>query len=174
MFFFNLYLLFLISVGPARSGKSTLCYRILQNVGKLSKSGKPDKVIWVYRKEQAELYAQMEQEQLVQVFIESNENVDLQRVVEEHLPEGGSSALILDDLMHSSKASMQYISRLFTTDARHQRMSVIFIRQKFFGETEYVREIDREALIKDPYKIVDLVRNLERRTKSTILRGFFL
>ena len=131
--------------GPARSGKTTLVYQLLQSLGDISRTA-ISKTVWVYRQWQ-DIYVQMQSENLVDEFIECSDTTEanLKARVEEYMAEQIPFLLILDDCMHASPKTQEWIAKLFTTDARHRQVSVIYIRQKFFGQREFVREIDRNA-----------------------------
>ena len=131
--------------GPARSGKTTLCYHLLRCLDDITRSPLR-KRLWVYRQWQP-IYDQMQGESLVSEFIECSDETEdnLKMKVEEYMAEQAPFLLILDDCMHASRQVQEWISKLFTTDARHRLISVVYIRQKFFGDKEFVREIDRNA-----------------------------
>ena len=137
---FKLYI-----AGPARSGKTTICHKLLQNLSDISRV-EIRKTVWVYRQWQP-IYDQMQTESLIDEFIECNEQTEgtLRSKIDEYIDEDIPFLLILDDCMHASKKVQEWIAQLFTTDARHKQMSVVYIRQKFFGDSEFVREIDRNA-----------------------------
>merc|ERR1711973_679802 len=65
--------------------------------------------------------------------------------MEEYVSEKVPLLIIFDDCMHVDKKTLEFISKLFTLYARHKGVSIVFIRQKFFGGNEFVREIDRNA-----------------------------
>lgn len=131
--------------GPARSGKTSLVYQLLQCLSDISRTV-ISKTVWVYRQWQP-IYVQMQSQNLVDEFIECTDDTEanLKARVDEYMAEEIPFLLILDDCMHASPKTQEWIAKLFTTDARHRQVSVIYIRQKFFGQKEFVREIDRNA-----------------------------
>ena len=139
--YFKIYL-----AGPARSGKTTLCHQLLQNLPDITREP-ITKTVYVYRIWQDDVYVKMQSEGLVDEFIQCTDEKEdaLKARIDEYLAEKTSFLLILDDCMHVSKKMQEWIAKLFTTDARHQQMSLVFVRQKFYGDKEFVREIDRNA-----------------------------
>ena len=139
---FRLYI-----VGPSRSGKTRLLGMLLENLKQIS-TKLPERVVFVYNEEQ-EIYKSFKP--MVDHFIRLD--ADLQANVEKAIKGASSSLVIFDDCMGAPKAVTEWISRLFTTQARHRQMSMVYVRQKFYSKLEAVREIDRNS------DVVILTRN---------------
>lgn len=74
----------------------------------------------------------------VQYFIQ--DDTDLASKIENISSKHKSTLLILDDMMNS--ANLRYFMELFTVQARHNNMSVIFMSQTMFGgQDEALRKI---------------------------------
>ena len=137
---FKIYL-----VGPSRSGKTTFCLKLLRNLSAISKV-KIEKVFWVYSTWQDVGYAPLQREELVDHWFEANQIMqEMKERMDEYVSEKIPLLIIFDDCMHVDKKTLEFISMLFTLHARHKGISMVFIRQKFFGGNEFVREIDRNA-----------------------------
>ena len=107
---------------------------------------KIEKVFWVYSTWQDEGYAPLQQEGLVDEWFEAGQiRQEMNERMEEYVSEKVPLLIIFDDCMHVDKKTLEFISKLFTLYARHKGVSIVFIRQKFFGGNEFVREIDRNA-----------------------------
>ena len=90
-------------------------------------------------------------------FMEDNDNI-----VEEikSTVSGQSILVIFDDLIGSS--SLKSIANLFTVDARHMNMSMVFLTQKMFVNDEHLRQISQNC---DYFNIFKNPRNSsEKRT----------
>ena len=57
--------------------------------------------------------------------------------------ENKTSLVVLDDLMNSS--NLPYFKLLFTVEARHQHISVVFLTQKMFTSDDYIRVISQNS-----------------------------
>ena len=137
---FKIYL-----VGPSRSGKTTFCLKLLRNLSAISKVN-IQKVFWVYSTWQDEGYGPLQKEGLVdEWFMADQIRQEMSERMEEYVSEKVPILIIFDDCMHVDKKTLEFISKLFTLYGRHKGISIVFIRQKFFGGNEFVREIDRNA-----------------------------
>ena len=82
-------------------------------------------------------------------FIKDNDNIvyDIKSTVT-----GQPILVIFDDLIGSS--SLKSIANLFTVDARHMNMSMVFLTQKMFVNCEHFRQISQNcdyfAIFKNP------------------------
>lgn len=113
--------------GPSRCGKTLLVSQILSNLDSMCKS-RPEIIIYVYATWQDKY--EMEMNSIVDVFIEDDENLkeNIDKV------RGNKRALlVLDDMMNSP--NIKYFTELFTVQARHNAISVIFISQKFYDDS---------------------------------------
>ena len=72
--------------------------------------------------------------------MEENDNIvdDIKSTVS-----GQSILVIFDDLIGSS--SLKSIANLFTVDARHMNMSMVFLTQKMFVNCEHFRQISQNC-----------------------------
>ena len=137
---FKIYL-----VGPSRSGKTTFCLKLLRNLSAISKVN-IQKVFWVYSTWQDEGYAPLQKEGLVDEWFTADQiRQEMSERIDEYVSEKVPLLIIFDDCMHVDKKTLEFISKMFTLYARHKGISIVFIRQKFFGGNEFVREIDRNA-----------------------------
>ena len=73
-------------------------------------------------------------------FMEDNDNIvdDIKSAVS-----GQPILVIFDDLIGSS--SLKSIANLFTVDARHMNMSMVFLTQKMFVNCEHFRQISQNC-----------------------------
>ena len=118
----------------SRSGKTSLITKILANIQNFSKQ--PPKItIYVYATWQ-DKYDELKN--MVQYFIE--DDTDLALKIEQITSQTKSTLIILDDMMNS--ANLRYFMELFTVQARHNNMSIIFLSQTMFGgQDEALRKI---------------------------------
>ena len=97
----------------------------------------PELVIYVYSTWQSKYDEFLH---LVDYFIEDDN--DLEKNIKKY-SENKSVLLVLDDMMNSK--NLKYFMQLFTVQARHNAMSVIFISQKLFAGDEMVRTIHHNS-----------------------------
>ena len=115
--------------------------KLLRNLDAITKV-KIEKVFWVYSTWQ-EGYRPLQEEGLVDEWFEADQiRQEMNERMEEYVSEKVPLLIIFDDCMHVDKKTLEFISKLFTLYARHKGISIVFIRQKFFGGSEFVREID--------------------------------
>ena len=97
----------------------------------------PTNVIYVYKVWQLKFDEIMS---LGVNFMEDNDNIvdDIKSTVS-----GQSILVIFDDLIGSS--SLKSIANLFTVDARHMNISMVFLTQKMFVNCEHFRQISQNC-----------------------------
>ena len=118
--------------GPSRCGKTVFVSKLLENIHTFAKLP-PTNVIYVYKVWQPKY----DEIQTMGVnFMEDNDNIvdDIKSTVS-----GQPILVIFDDLIGSS--SLKSIANLFTVDARHMNMSMVFLTQKMFVNCEHIRQI---------------------------------
>lgn len=133
--------------GPSKSGKTHLVAQLLINESTFS--ARPSKkIIYVFQYWQAKL-AEIKQLNLVDIFLQGGE--ELKSRLSEFI--STDCLIIFDDQMHS-RSSLEYISELFTGEARHNKMSLIYICQRIFHDKAEQRIIrdnsDYFCLFKNP------------------------
>ena len=113
--------------GPSRCGKTVFVSNLLERINEFSKVP-PTKVIYVYKVWQSK-YDEMLS--LGVNFKEDHDNIvnDIKFSVS-----GEPTLIIFDDLIGSS--SLKEIANLFTVDARHMNMSLVFLTQMVFVNNE--------------------------------------
>ena len=118
--------------GPSRCGKTVFVSNLLERINEFTKMP-PTNVIYVYKVWQSK-YDEMLS--LGVNFKEDHENIvnDIKSNVT-----GEPVLIIFDDLIGSS--SLKEIANLFTFDARHMNMSLIFLTQRMFVNDEGFRQI---------------------------------
>ena len=102
--------------GPSRCGKTYFVVNLLENLPKIAKVP-PTIVIYVYKVWQYKF----DEMRNVDIFLEDNHDV-LDKI--SIYTAGKSSLIIFDDMINSK--SIIGIAPLFTVDARHSNMSLIF------------------------------------------------
>ena len=104
--------------GPSRCGKTVFVSKLLENIHTFAKLP-PSNVIYVYKVWQPKYNEMMS---LGVNFMEDNNNIvdDIKSTVS-----GQSILVIFDDLI--SSPSLKNIANLFTVDARHMNMSMVFL-----------------------------------------------
>ena len=131
--------------GPSRCGKTVFVSKLLENIHAFAKLP-PTNVIYVYKVWQPKYDEIMS---LGVNFMEDNDNIvkNIKSSVS-----GQSILVIFDDLIGSS--SLKPIANLFTVDARHMNMSMVFLTQKMFVNDESFRQISQNcdyfAIFKNP------------------------
>ena len=120
--------------GPSRSGKTYFVASLLKNLDIFSIKP-PSQVVYVYRIWQPK-YAEMG----VDYFIEDGKHLEMKI---KNIIKNQSTLIVFDDLINSP--SLPYIAKLFTVDARHNNVSLIFITQKMFVNTDSFRQISQNT-----------------------------
>ena len=112
--------------GPSRCGKTVFVSKLLENMHKFAKLP-PTNVIYVYKVWQQKFD---EIGSLGVNFMGDNDKIvdDIKSTVS-----GQPILVIFDDLIGSS--SLKNIASLFTMDARHMNMSMVFLTQKTVSYT---------------------------------------
>lgn len=122
--------------GPSRCGKTVFVSKLIENIHTFAKL-QPTYLIYVYKVWQPKFD---EIRSLGVNFMEDNDNIvnDIKSTVS-----GQPMLVIFDDLISSS--SLKSIANLFTVDARHMNISMVFISQKMFVNCEYFRQISQNC-----------------------------
>ena len=145
--------------GPSRSGKSTLIKDILLNIDSFS-SEPPKKIILIYVVWQP-IYDEMKQKGLVDVFLQDNS--DLEQQLTNYI-QGEEILFIFDDMINS--VNIKYISELFMVQGRHKNISLIFISQQSFRNSDDFRAISNNTnyiiLMKNERNLNDVI-NLSKQ-----------
>merc|ERR1711954_637307 len=123
-------------MGPSRCGKTVFVSKLLENIHNFAKLP-PTKVLYIYKVWQTKYYEIMS---LGVNFMEDNENIvnNIKSSVT-----GESMHVIFDDLIGAT--SLKNIANLFTVDARHMNMSLIFLTQGMFVNDETFRQISQNC-----------------------------
>ena len=118
--------------GPSRCGKTVFVSKLLENIQAFSKQA-PSLIIYVYKVWQ-DKYDEMGMMGIN--FIQDNENiVDWIKSYA-----GGQPILVIFDDLIGSKFLPQF-ANMFTVDARHINISMVFLSQRMFVIDEYFRQI---------------------------------
>ena len=122
--------------GPSRCGKTVFVSNLLERINEYAKVP-PTKVIYIYKVWQSK-YDEMLS--LGVNFKEDHNNIvnDIKSSVS-----GEPTLIIFDDLIGSS--SLKEIANLFTVDARHMNMSLVFLTQRMFVNDESFRQISQNC-----------------------------
>ena len=122
--------------GPSRCGKTVFVSNLLERINEYAKVP-PTKVIYIYKVWQSK-YDEMLS--LGVNFKEDHNNIvnDIKSSVS-----GEPTLIIFDDLIGSS--SLKEIANLFTVDARHMNMSLVFLTQRMFVNDEAFRQISQNC-----------------------------
>merc|ERR1712101_2812 len=131
--------------GPSRCGKTVFISKLIENIQRFSKQP-PRSIIYVYKVWQ-DKYEEMQS--LGINFMEDNE-----KAVEniKSTARGQPILVIFDDLIGSK--SLPEIANMFTVDARHLNISMVFLSQRMFVNDEYFKQISQNCdyfcLFKNP------------------------
>ena len=122
--------------GPSRCGKTFFIADLLQNITKFAKQP-PTLVIYVYKVWQSKFD---EMKSLVHIFLE--DQADVVDKIKEYAT-GAPTLVVFDDMINSK--SLATLAPLFTVDARHMNMSLVFLTQRMFVNDEYFRQISQNC-----------------------------
>ena len=151
----------LFIAGPSRSGKTFFIDTFINNLADFA-INPPKTIVYVYKVWQPK-YGEMK----VDYFIEDCEDLDKKLFENIKTP---SSLVIFDDLINSK--SLPTIAKLFTVDARHKKMSLIFVSQKMFVNNDNFRQIsqnsDYYAVFKNPRNASEIRTLAHQMTPGTM------
>ena len=122
--------------GPSRCGKTFFVADLLQNIQTFAKQP-PSLVIYIYKVWQSKFD---EMNNVVHIFLEDQE--DIVDKIKEYAT-GAPILIVFDDMINSS--SLSELAPLFTVDARHMNMSLVFLTQRMFVNDEYFRQISQNC-----------------------------
>ena len=131
--------------GPSRSGKTVFVKEMVRNLDIFSKAP-PDIRCLVYKVAQP-IYREMCMDYLIQDGANLKERLM-------RLAQGRSMLVIFDDFLISP--NLGELAELFTVDARHLKLSLIFITQRMFSNSNEFRQI---SLNSDYYCLFNNPRN---------------
>ena len=122
--------------GPSRCGKTVFVSNLLERINEFAKMP-PTRVIYVYKVWQPK-YDEM-------LSLGVNFKVGHDNIVDaiKSNVSGEPILIIFDDLIGSS--SLKEIANLFTVDARHMNMSLVFLTQRMFVNDESFRQISQNC-----------------------------
>ena len=132
--------------GPSRCGKTIFVLKLFENIHTFAKLP-PKNVIYVYKVWQPKCD---EIQTMGVTFMENNDNIvdDIKSTVS-----GQPMLVIFDNLISSS--SLKSIANLFTVDARHMNMSMVFLTQKMFVNCEHFWHFLRNCDNFSTFKILE-------------------
>ena len=129
--------------GPSRSGKTVFVKELLNNLDIFAKA--PPKIITLIYKVDQPIYHEMG----VDFLVQDGPNLK-QHLLQ--IAQGRSMLCIFDDLINST--SLGDLGDLFVVDGRHLNLSLVFISQRIFVNSEEFRQIsqncDYYCLFKNP------------------------
>ena len=143
--------------GPSRCGKTFQVASLIKNLDIFSVQP-PKQIIYVYKVWQPK-YAEMG----VDYFIEDGKHLEnkIKNTIR-NLP----TLIVFDDLI--SSPSLPYIAKLFTVDARHKNISLIFLTQKMFVNSDSFRQISQNSdyftLFKNPRNAQEIATLAQQMT----------
>lgn len=121
--------------GPSGCGKTTFVSNLLINIQEYTKF--PPSQIVYYFKEWQPKFDQMQKDFDI-TFIEDND------LLLDQLKEiDGSAFIIFDDMMNSS--NLKLVAQLFAVHGRHMNLSLAFISQRLFQNSEHFRQISQNS-----------------------------
>ena len=154
--------------GPSRCGKTVFVSNLLERINEFAKVP-PTNVIYVYKVWQSK-YDEMLS--LGVNFKEDHDNI----VNDIKLSVSGEPILIIfDDLIGSS--SLKEIANLFTVDARHMNMSLVFLTQRMFVNDEAFRQISQNCdyfvIFKNPRNSSEIRALAQQMTPGNLIIYFY-
>ena len=120
--------------GPSRSGKTVFVKELIKNLDIFAKA--PPKIITLIYKVDQPIYHKMGVDLLVQDGLNLKQHL-LQ------IAQGCSMLCIFDDLINST--SLSELGDLFVVDGRHLNLSLVFISQRIFVNSEEFRQISQNC-----------------------------
>merc|ERR1711951_260659 len=118
--------------GPSRCGKTFSVSDIIENIRGFAKQP-PSVIIYVYTVWQSKFD---EMRSMIDYFVQ--DDGDISEKIKK-MASGKPTLVVFDDLINSK--SLSGIAKLFTVDARHMNLSLIFLSQRLFVNDEYFRQI---------------------------------
>lgn len=150
----------LVIFGPSRSGKTQFLSDLLKNLEEITQE-KPVDVFYIFTAWQDSL-AELKTNGLVTTFLQGES--DIESKLNKYLKPNVKSLVIFDD-QATNKKVVEYVAHLFSIEARHKSLSVIYVSQKIF-DGENVRNIRRNSdyicVFKCPQDCLD-IKNLSRQ-----------
>ena len=122
--------------GPSRCGKTFFVADLLQNIYTFAKQP-PSLVVYIYKVWQSKFD---EMNNVVHIFLEDQK--DIVDKIKEYAT-GSPILVVFDDMINSS--SLSELAPLFTVDARHMNMTLVFLTQRMFVNDEYFRQISQNC-----------------------------
>ena len=122
--------------GPSRCGKTFFVADLLQNIQTFAKQP-PSQVIYIYKVWQTKFD---EMKSVVHIFMQDEKNI-IEKIKE--YATGIPILIVFDDMINSS--SLSDLASLFTVDARHMNMSLVFLTQRMFVNDEHFRQISQNC-----------------------------
>ena len=122
--------------GPSRCGKTFFVADLLQNIQTFA-AQPPSRVIYIYKVWQTKFD---EMKSVVHIFMEDEKNI-IDKIKE--YATGVPILIVFDDMINSS--SLSDLASLFTVDARHMNMSLVFLTQRMFVNDEHFRQISQNC-----------------------------
>ena len=143
--------------GPSRCGKTVFVAKLIENIQSFAKQP-PTLILYVYKVWQ-DKYEEMESFGVN--FMKDSENI-IDNI--KSAAQGKPILVVFDDLIGSN--SLQKIADMFTVDARHMNISIVFLTQRLFVNDEYFRQISQNSdyfcLFKNPRNSSE-IRNLAQQ-----------
>ena len=120
--------------GPSRSGKTVFVKELIKNLDIFAKA--PPKIITLIYKVDQPIYHEMG----VDFLVQDGPNLK-QHLLQ--IAQGSSMLCIFDDLINST--SLSELGDLFVVDGRHLNLSLVFISQQIFVNSEEFRQISQNC-----------------------------